>query len=368
MRLALVLSTVVACVLPAASQAAPRPVWVPRDVPQLISERFPATLPHTGMPIARLAGELLVDDPTIGRPGSLVIQQRLLWVGDMAGDPFLHVINLASRKIVRSMGRPGEGPGDFKYLTDLMLRPGDDEAVWAFDLALRRLTRVPQDRSRPVRDTRQSRHSSRALRMHWLGAERILVIGPTDTARIILTDNAGRPRVSLAGPLLGHTEVPIETRLRVSDGVHVCVRPDGERFALAYSNAPRVEIFDGAGRFLRLGSGPAWGMQQGDLVRTPSGRWGLWLLRYYYRGCAATARYYYGLFAGRTREAGPADTEYWDSQFVHVFSWTGELKVVLELDALAEAIAIDGDSVLYAGGGSMEGIRRYNLRTALQTN
>jgi hypothetical protein len=87
------------------------------------------------MPLARLAGELLVDDPTIGRPGSLVIQQRLLWVGDMAGDPFLHVIDLASRKIVRSMGRPGEGPGDFKYLTDLMLRPGDDEAVWAFDLA-----------------------------------------------------------------------------------------------------------------------------------------------------------------------------------------------------------------------------------------
>ena len=107
-------------------------------------------------------------------------------------------------------------------------------------------------------------------------------------------------------------------------------------------------------------------MQQGDLVQTPSGRWGLPPLRYYYRNCAATSRYYYGLFAGRTRAAGPPDTEYWDSQLVHVYDWAGQLKVVLELDPLAEAIAIDGDSVLYVGGGSMEGIRRYNLQSALE--
>jgi hypothetical protein len=349
-----------------APQGEPRPEWVPRDFPAMISERYPSTLPHTGLPRARMVGELLIDGPTFGRPGSLVIQERSLWVGDMAGDPFLHVIDLPSRRVVRQVGRTGEGPGDFKYLVQLMIRPGDDEAVWAFDLALRRLTRVPQDRSLPVRETRHSRHASRALRMHWLGADRLLVFGPTDTARIIIADNAGRPRASLAGPLLGNSKVPIETRLRVSDGVHLCVRPDGERFGLAYSNAPRVEMFDGAGRFLQLANGPTWGMQQGDLVQTPSGRWGLPPLRYYYRNCGATSRYYYGLFAGRTRAAGPADTEYWDSQFVHVYDWAGQLKVVLELDALAEAIAIDGDSVLYVGGGSMEGIRKYNLQAALK--
>src|SRR5690606_9232722 len=38
------------------------------------TERLPATLPHTGVEVTRLAGTVFNDDPVLGRPGHLFIQ------------------------------------------------------------------------------------------------------------------------------------------------------------------------------------------------------------------------------------------------------------------------------------------------------
>lgn len=338
--------------------------YVPPDYPGMLSDRFPPTLPHTGVRVTKLAGDLLVSEPAIGRPSKMVIQGRRLWVGDHAGDPYLHVIDLDSGRLVRSLGRAGQGPGDFRSVAQLSLRPGDTSGVWVFDLDQRRLTRVPSTGA-GVRTIIQSGAEGRPLRMGWLSPSRLLVIGLTDSARVVLADATGAPRTIRPGPLLGRAEIPMQKRINASNGLQVCVRPEGDTFGIGYVNAARVELYDGAGGFLALMRGPAWGLNQGDFVRNERGEWGSPPVRYYYRGCYGTSRYYYGLFAGRTEAAGPEGTRSWDSPYVHVFDWTGTLRNVLELDEFAEAVAVDGDSVLYAGGGAMEGIYKYRLPPGL---
>lgn len=347
----------------AGAQSQARP-WVPPEYPPTISDRFPPTLPHSGVAVVRGSGEVLNSDPVIARPSTMVIQGRWLWMNDESGDPFIHAIDLRSGRVVRSLGRAGEGPGDFRQVMQLTLRPGDTTGVWAYDVSQRRLTRL----SRTAQNSHtiiRSQHTGPTLRMVWLAADRLLIVGSADTARIVLADGTGRVREVRSGAVLGRSEVPVQTRIGASEGVQVCPSPSGDRFGVGYSNAARVELYASTGVLLGLMRGPSWGLELGDFVRNREGVWGLPRVRYYYRGCSATSRFYYGLFAGRTDAAGPEGTKRWDAPFVHIFDWTGALRLVLELDQYAEGIAVDGDSVLYAGGGAMEGIYRYRLPAEL---
>lgn len=344
---------------------APARSWTPPEYPRTLSDRFPASLPYPGMRVIRLRGSVLVSDPAVVRPSTMVVQGRSLWMNDEVGDPFIHVVNLDTRTVVRSFGRAGEGPGDFRNVMQLASRPGDVMGMWAYDMSQRRLSRLTREPSAGARATIRSEHAGPSLRMLWLTRDRLLIIGSADSARLVFADSAGRIRGTKSGPLPGGANVPLHVRSGASEGIQVCPRPSGDRLGIGYVNAARIEIYDSAGSFLGLVRGLPWGLEQGDFVRTQRGEWGLPRIRYYYRSCSATTRYYYGLFAGRTDAAGPEGTKRWDSQYVHVVDWAGDLRAVLELDQFAEGIAVDGDSVLYAGGGAMDGIYRYRLPAEL---
>lgn len=150
------------------------------------TERLPATLPHAGVRVVKLAGTVFNDDPALGRPGHLFIQEGFLWVTDLAGDPYLHLIELPSGRLLSSRGRDGEGPGDFRNVMQLSVRPGDTDAIWAYDYSQRRLTRVER---RPIagippvtitgawQRVDSSLPTWNVLRMFWLDEQRIAAIG-----------------------------------------------------------------------------------------------------------------------------------------------------------------------------------------------
>lgn len=86
-------------------------------------------LVHDSASVQQLSGTLLVSDPVIGQPGTMVTNGGLLWVTDRSGNPAVHAIDLATGAVVSSEGRAGEGPGDFASISNLSIRPGDTDGV-----------------------------------------------------------------------------------------------------------------------------------------------------------------------------------------------------------------------------------------------
>ncbi len=338
--------------------------------------KLPATFLHEEFHPLVLTGEEFTLDPTIGVAAKLFLSGTALWVGDKSGSPFLHVVDAATGVIRRSFGRRGAGPGDFASVVQISSRPGDTSGAWIYDGNLSRLTRMPARVTpgtlpRIINGLGMDRAAGlpRALRMLWLTHERMLLIGFTESNRIMLADSLGHVTRIVPAPILGAPQVTKEVREGSSSGVWVCPKPSGDRFAIAYPAASRVDLFDGNGKSLGRAAVPIPNTDEGDFAQDAAGGWHNPSPRYYYAGCAATQDRLYALFAGRlsiTRfnqhaRSGPEGTYTWDAQFVHVFDWTGKLLRVLKLDQLAQTIAVAGDTLLYAGGEAMDGIYRYRL-------
>jgi hypothetical protein len=291
----------------------------------------------------------------------MIVFAGALWVGDRTGDPFLHLIRLSDGTLVRSVGRRGEGPGDFHDVAAFSIRPGDTTGIWVFDYNQSRLSRVPAARvSGQLPRQVSGLGPTTTAGMFWLTPNRLLILGNTDSNRFMFADSTARVSSIVSGPLLGASEVPKKMREALSFA-SVCVRPGGDRYALAYSHASRIDLFDREGRPAGSAKVPIANINEGDVVKDPRGAWHMTSPRGYYSSCSATADRLYALFSGRMDNAGPEGSYKWDGQYIHVFDWSGTLKAVYQIDQLALAIAVSGDSVLYASGDAMNGVHRYRL-------
>ena len=90
-----------------------------------------------------LQPELVASSPAIGLPSDIVAAGGLLWVKDLAGDPYLHVIDAENGEVLASLGRRGDGGGEFQGgINGMRHFFPDTTALWAFDPTGQRLTRV----------------------------------------------------------------------------------------------------------------------------------------------------------------------------------------------------------------------------------
>jgi TolB-like 6-blade propeller-like len=360
-------SVVAVSTLAAQSPAAPH-IATPTD-------DLPAQLSEAALHPIMLLGAQLLDDPIIGRPLQMAVNSDILWIGDGSGSPFLHVVDVSSGKLVRSFGRHGAGPGDFQYIMMFSLRPGDAGGVWVDDGNLRRLTRVTEGaRQSDIRvivpqsvPVQGAARLPSFLRIFWVSRDRLALIGATDTDRIMFADTTGHIVSVRSAPLLGTAQLSDEVRMDLSQGVAPCARPTGDRFAIAYYGATRIDLFDATGSLIGRFRVPIDVSPNGDVGRDTKGNWHAPKPRWYYRDCAATRNRLYALFSGRLRSVDPGAPRNWDAQFVHVFDWSGRFLGVLQLDQFAESIAVEGDSVLYAGGDAIEGVVRYRIPPSLRT-
>jgi len=316
---------------------------------------------HADLAVDSLESTPVSAPPAIGRPTLLRLTGRHLWISDLAADPGLHVLDAESGVLIRSFGRMGDGPGEFSTRPfGLEIAPGDTSAVWAFDLALQRLTRF--DASSLILDevpTIQLRGDIRVQRVAWVAQDRIVGIANSEEARFLFFSPSGENKGQAGGVLLGSSDVPLGARMAATNGgIKVCTWP-GRGFAIVNFMVGRIEYYDTDAGFVREPAVPYRSEPEfepdstGKVVFSAPRRW--------YFDCSTTADYLFALFSGRLQSKYDGDARS-SAEYVHVLDWDGALRAVYHLDREVRAIAVGGGgNSLFAASLVDGGIYRYEL-------
>lgn len=316
----------------------------------------PELATHTSVSVVLPPPETVINDNLLGQPGIMLATGSWLWIADRTADPFLHVAEVTSRRIQRSFGRRGEGPGDLLSVGSISVRSIADSAIWVYDVRTRRLTEFGID-PRPASVATVS-IPTRALRAWWLDSARILALGAVDSNRLMIFDRDGNRLSTFRAPLLGSDSISRSARVSASSAVKVCGPVGGPRWGMSFITAGRIDLLDAATGLDGRMQAPV--TTDGYFVADSAGAWSAPIPRLYYVDCAATSRWFYGLFSGRLREAFPGDDAS-NGREVHVFDWDGRLVQVLVLAADAGYIAVDGDSLLYTSAHGESTILRHRI-------
>jgi hypothetical protein len=313
------------------------------DVPDGGAPR-PAELPSldaTELTTFALRAVSLHDGPALAMPTQIaVISGSVVLVDGMAERP-IHILDADSGDLVRSLGRSGEGPGEFQW--PRALDPADGESFWVYDAGLSRLTLVEPERwaSGPASDRVTLPVRSPAQTMGMVRtASGLLGTGLFADGRLGHFDEQGVYTGASGSLPTSEIDAPPGVLQHAYRGT---LKPDPtrERLVLAARHAGFLEVFASDGSTQTRFEGPfpfepAFEVVAGD--GGPSMATGD-DLRFGYVDVAPTAGHVYALFSGRTRGDHPDDASYGRS--VHVFDWDGSLRAVLELDVDAFAIAVD---------------------------
>ena len=308
-----------------------------------------------------LQAQLLSDAPALGRPSRLHVSESHLWVVDSHSDPGLHVLDVETGAVILSVGRRGEGPGDFyRYPFSLHSRSDDGDAVWAWDMSLQRLTRFEP---RPPVDYEFEvitiRGEEQVLRLVWVDSGEMIGTAYSEPNRFQAFSRDGEFLRSIPGALLGPPAASISERLRAT-ATGVVVEPwPGHGFVIAHLLSSRIEYYDANANLVRLADVPdPWGPvfeegRTGDLVFNNR--------RSAYRSCSTTEDYLFALYSGRPDSI---EDRAWaqSSKFLHVFDWEGNLRALFQLDRDVGEITVDpSGTTLFAASLFDSHIYKYAL-------
>jgi hypothetical protein len=309
-------------------------------------------------PAFSLQGETIADGEYLDSPGDLaVVGDRLVLLDRSA--PWVHVFRLPGGERIGSVGRDGDGPGEFRHAATLHDDPREPGAFWVFDGTLNRFTRLgfTHPDSLPVPREVVNVHGGSGIHFQpvWLDDSTIVSSGiflKHPNIRLLVTDRAGRPTRTI-GTLPEHPgAAPIpSTVLQHAYEARFALHPDRTLIAIGTRHADRLEIYRADGSLVRRiigpdGFTPVFEVSQhaaGASMATGGD------LRTGYLDLAATRRHVLALFSGGTRAELRGRT--YSGKEVHVFDWSGERVATLALDERAFSIAVDtaGAGYLYAG-------------------
>ena len=291
-----------------------------------------------------LTGTFLYDGEVLAMPSQVaVVGDRIVLVDGFAERP-IHVLDAAGGTYVASLGRSGEGPGEFEWPRAVEPVGSGSDGFWVFDAALSRLTLVEPDlwaaQPSSERVTLSVRGPAQVTNVIRIGGDRLLGAGFFSDGRLGHFNGTG-DYTGASGPLpVSATEAPPEVLQHAYRGV---LKSDPARTRLVFANrhAGFLEIYGSDGEPLRRIDGP-FEFEPSFTVKLGERGPGLATgddLRFGYVDVATTNDLIYALFSGRTRAGHPEDAVY--GQAVHVFDWDGTFVSILHLDADAMAIAVD---------------------------
>lgn len=302
-----------------------------------------------------LTGTVLAASSALALPTRIAVVGDYLVVLDAASDSALHVLDRRSGRLVRSLGRRGEGPGEFKGAWSLAPDPRTGDAVWVYDLPLRRLTRVA------LPPAPEGRASARRL-VHlaggavltgprWIGPDSILSPGFLSDIRVALFDSTGRQTGGL-----GHAPFSADARqpMQAAQAL-LAAHPERHRYAIANRYVSRIELLDVERGSSRTVPGP---------VPVNTEATGVDLERFAYVDAAGTATGVVALFSGRNREEYAGSAGFGDQ--LHLFDWEGRFLGAYRLDADVLAISVDeSEGYVYAlRHDPVPAVLRYRLPAA----
>ncbi|MCY4398280.1 MAG: BF3164 family lipoprotein [Gemmatimonadetes bacterium] len=285
-----------------------------------------------------------------------------LFVGDAAGDPDLHILDAYGGDLIVSLGRRGEGPGEFAGpIVGLAVVRPDTMAVWVYDGF--KFMRVDESRTlnaeTPTITPQEAPFLARAT---WLDSLTIVGVRRELEERFVFFDIAGERIATVPGALLGGDTIPMTERVRASINFALCARMEAPGFALAYWDAGRVELYDHkAGRpvvaDVPYPSEPDFTRVRGEM-RFRMGR-------HHYTECSASNDYVYALYSGQTSLGQTTDAdEVSHGQEVHVFDWEGQYVGKLHLDTPMFGLSVDEQAGWLYGTSLLDaGVYRFRLPT-----
>lgn len=286
----------------------------------------------------------LGDSSVFARISSLrVLGERLLVTDRMMGS-HLVVLDRATGAVLRREGRDGEGPGEFRDPFWTIPISDDPPAAWIYDFQNRRLTRFDlEGDARPATWPTRTLDVGLALTSPFWTRRGMVSNGLFPDFTLLMMDSAGTPRERVAlEPPFGERQMrSLDGRIMLNRSF-LAVPPSGERMAVVYQFAPRIEFLDSAGERYGTARGPrpsraSFAMQRGRFVWKADNEMAYW-------GAYATDRFLYLLWCGCRM-----DEERLPS-VVHVFRWDGAFVRELALDREVMELAVSpDDAVLYAG-------------------
>ncbi|HST59003.1 MAG TPA: BF3164 family lipoprotein [Longimicrobium sp.] len=309
----------------------------------------PGELDHSRLRPTRIKGTIVAQGDFLATPNRIVPIQDYLVVGDDGSETKLHILRADGSRI-RSIGREGAGPGEFKGIRSVVPAPGADAKAWVYDVSLSRMTEVDLAVAQQPSEMRIVTLAQEILPIQplWLG-DTIVSPNFSDRGRLTFFGPQGQ-FLHAAGPLPRDSKGTPSSVLQQAWMGHIAVSPRRGLIALATFYADQLEIYRSDGSLVRTVRGPfrfdpkfETADAGGGFLTMSSGE----SMRIGYSHVAATDDEIYALFSGRTREAFGGGSSF--GRFVHVYDWDGELKRVLELDEAVVAVSISPDrKSLYA--------------------
>lgn len=313
----------------------------------------PAELDHSGLRPVQLEERVLTSGDYLAAPGDIALVGEHLLVIDGISDSVLHVIDAQSGQRLRSLGRRGEGPGEFRGAWSIA-RPADTGGrPWVYDLQLARLTEVDVAADTPPSsEPRMIRIQGEALATQpvWVNDSTLVSPNFSPGGRLSFFGADGTFRRDAGEVPRGDGGVPPAVMQHAWTGTPVS-NPRTGALALATRHADQVEIYRPDGTRIRTVRGPfrfdpefTVGNAQGQPVMASDDA-----MRFGYIDAEPTAGRIYTLFSGRTREGYKGASSF--GRYVHVYDWDGELKEAYRVDSDIVAITV-----------SPEGERMYGIR------
>jgi hypothetical protein len=304
----------------------------------------------------------------LGMPVGLAVFGNTLVAIDRFAERSVHVVDLGTGKLRGSVGREGEGPGEFRAVYSIDRVANSDE-LWVFDAGTQRLTRLDlaalDSDGGWAKEFVSLRGSARVMNPVRTAEDNVLAVGLFTEGRFGVFNQNGE-QVDALGSLPEWSEpIPPGVLQHAFTGT-IKADPDRQRFAVGARHAGLLEIFDASGRRLARAEVPVEFEPRftvnvrDDRISMGSGE----DLRFGYVDVATTHDRVYGLFSGRVRGEYPKSANF--AREIHVFDWTGRLESIIHLDADIIAIAVDEwDDNLYAiGHDPLPAILKYELRDA----
>lgn len=304
---------------------------------------------------ARLAGEprdtlalarWLGDTASFANVSFLRPAGRVVLVADQLTDPHLSLLDVASGEVVARLGRHGKGPGEFQDPRWAYSDFEDPSRLWVFDYRNQRFDRLSlEGRGSRLSGQRRLPAPRPLSNPVWFG-DSVVANGLFPDLTLLVLGRDGRPARGVVSTLPAREEgvSDADGAIRLNRN-HLAVHPGGSRFALAYQQQSRIELFEPDGSLTASVEGPRPVRPRYELAAGRSGaRRFRWLddNELAYVAVDATERFVYALFCGRCR----VDDSF--PRLLHVFRWDGELVAELALDRPVKTFGVDpGGRALY---------------------
>jgi hypothetical protein len=304
-------------------------------------------LPQSGPQVTVMSAH--VDEIAAGRMfgniGRAALVGGVLWIRDLAGDPFIHAIDTTSGNLIRSFGRVGDAGGEFHQVTGLFGRPGDDSTLWVWDARSGRLSGLPISGQWPV-PTSRLRLTDMAPGGIAVALGDQLVMWKQTEAAFSIVGIDGRSAdvhpIELEG-LAGFSKAQI---VGLTNGAALCAADDGGEFAIAHRFSGRIDRFDSGGRPRDMVEVPY--PSEPDMVQSADGRWHQRMRQQFYRSCTYIEGDLWAVYSGAEK---PFDSG--DGKEVHVFNSAGRLvRRVLVDRPISWVVAAPGGRSLFVTSGS----------------